>query len=256
MSTDIVIEARNIATRFGDHVVHDDVNLQVHAGEIIGLVGGSGTGKSVLMNTIIGLRQPDDGEIRVLGRSMGAASRAERLAIERRWGVLFQSGALFSSLTVKENVETPLREHTDLPDALISELADLKIALAGLPVDAGAKLPAQLSGGMKKRAGLARALALDPDILFLDEPTAGLDPIGAAEFDDLLLELRAALGLTVFMVTHDLDSLHTLCDRVAVLADRKVIANAPIAELMQMSHPWITEYFRGPRGRAALAGRE
>ncbi|MCG8443982.1 MAG: ABC transporter ATP-binding protein [Caulobacterales bacterium] len=256
MSGEVVMEARGLVTRFGPQVVHDGLDLEVRAGEILGLVGGSGTGKSVLLNTFIGLKPPDGGDIAVFGRRVASLSRAERTAVERRWGVLFQNGALFSSLTVKENVEAPMREHADLGEELRGELADLKIALVGLPAEAGAKLPSELSGGMRKRAGLARAIALDPDILFLDEPTAGLDPIGAAEFDQLILDLRAALGLTVFMVTHDLDSLHAICDRVAVLAEKRVIANAPIAELLRSNHPWITEYFHGPRGRAARGGGE
>jgi phospholipid/cholesterol/gamma-HCH transport system ATP-binding protein len=250
-----VIEVRGLKNAFGDHVVHEGLDLEVYRGEIFGLVGGSGSGKSVLLNTIIGLRSPQDGEIRLFGRSLFELDRAERTALERRWGVLFQGGALFSSLSVRENVEAPMREHTNMPLRLIHELADLKIALSGLPPNACGKLPAALSGGMRKRAGIARALALDPEILFLDEPTAGLDPIGAAAFDDLILELRNALGLTVFMITHDLDTLHAICDRVAVLAEKRVVAAAPIPELLRSSHPWIQEYFSGPRGRAALAAR-
>jgi len=251
-----VIEVQGLHSAFGDHVVHDNLDLKVRRGEILGLVGGSGTGKSVLMNTIIGLKSPDGGEVLVFGQPYHRLGRAERNVIERRWGVLFQGGALFSSLTVRENVEAPMREHTNMPDKLICELADLKIALSGLPINAGSKRPAELSGGMRKRAGIARALALDPEVLFLDEPTAGLDPVGAAAFDDLILELRDALGLTVFMITHDLDTLHTTCDRVAALADKHVIANAPLAELLTSTHPWIVQYFHGPRGRAALAAHQ
>lgn len=250
-----VIEVRNLRTAFGDHVVHDDLNLTIKRGEVLGLVGGSGTGKSVLLNTILGLRRPDSGKIWFDGHRLGTMSGDERRMLQSRWGVLFQSGALFSSLTVKENVLAPMREHLDLPRKLMSEIADMKIAMSGLAENAGPKYPAELSGGMRKRAGLARALALDPDILFLDEPTAGLDPIGAAAFDELILDLKRTMGLTVFMVTHDLDSLYAICDRVAVLADRKCVAVAPLDELLQHDHPWIREYFHGPRGRAASAAR-
>ncbi len=253
MSAEPVIQVRGLETRFGSHVIHQGVDLDVRRGEVLGLVGGSGTGKSVLLNTIIGLKRPDGGEIRVFGKPIHNASRAERHAIEQRWGVMFQGGALFSSLTVRENVQAVLREHIAMSQALMDELADLKIALSGLPPSARSKMPSELSGGMRKRAGIARALALDPEILFLDEPTAGLDPIGASEFDELILELKESLGLTVFMVTHDLDSLHAICDRVAVLADRKVVEVAPIPELLRSTHPWIIEYFQGPRGRAASA---
>jgi phospholipid/cholesterol/gamma-HCH transport system ATP-binding protein len=250
-----VIEVRGLRSAFGEHVIHENLELSVYRGEILGLVGGSGSGKSVLLNTIIGLKEPDGGEIRVFGQPLQTLDRASRMALERRWGVLFQGGALFSSLTVRENVEAPMREHTKMPVPLMHELADLKITLSGLPTSACSKLPAELSGGMRKRAGIARALALDPDILFLDEPTAGLDPIGAAAFDSLVRELRDALGLTVFMITHDLDTLFEICDRVAVLADKRVVAAAPIPELLKSHHPWIHEYFSGPRGRAALAAR-
>ncbi len=253
--TENVIEVRGLRTAFGAHVIHDNLDLDLRKGEVLGLVGGSGTGKSVLLNTIIGLKRPDGGEIRIFGQRYDELDRGERQKLEQRWGVLFQGGALFSSLTVKENVKAPMREHTDLSPRLMDELADLRIAMSGLAPEAGAKLPAELSGGMKKRAGLARALALDPDIVFLDEPTAGLDPIGAAAFDELILELKSTLGLTVFMVTHDLDSLHAICDRVAVLAEKRVVEAAPITELLQSNHPWIVEYFHGPRGRAALGER-
>ncbi|MBL4596938.1 MAG: ATP-binding cassette domain-containing protein [Robiginitomaculum sp.] len=251
---DPIIEVTGVQNAFGSHVVHHDLNLQVMRGEVLGLVGGSGSGKSVLMNTILGLREPQAGTVRVLGTDIASASPCALIALSRRWGVLFQNGALFSALSVRENVKAPMREHTDLSDRLMNELADLRISLAGLEPDAGAKLPAELSGGMRKRAALARALALDPELLFLDEPTAGLDPIAAAAFDELILELKATLGLTVFMVTHDLDSLHTICDRVAVLADQKVEIVAPINELLRSNHPWVKEYFHGPRGRAALGG--
>jgi phospholipid/cholesterol/gamma-HCH transport system ATP-binding protein len=255
MSEDIIIEVRGLRTAFGKHVIHDGLDLSVRRGEVLGLVGGSGSGKSVLMNTIIGLKRPDAGEIFFNGQRLGSMSESDRRELESSWGVLFQHGALFSSLTVRENVMAPLREHVSMPKRLMSEIADMKIALSGLGPEAGPKFPAELSGGMKKRAGLARALALDPDILFLDEPTAGLDPIGAAAFDMLIKDLSATLGLTVFMVTHDLDSLYTICDRVAVLADKRVAAVAPIKELEQNPHPWIQEYFHGPRGRMAAAAQ-
>jgi phospholipid/cholesterol/gamma-HCH transport system ATP-binding protein len=255
MSDTPIIEVRGIKTAFGSHVVHDGLDLSVRRGEVLGLVGGSGTGKSVLLNTIVGLKRPDAGEIYFDGQRLSAMSASERRKLEAGWGVLFQNGALFSSLTVRENVMAPMREHIKMPRRLMSEIADMKIALSGLGPEAGPKFPSELSGGMKKRAGLARALALDPDILFLDEPTAGLDPIGAAAFDMLIKDLSSTLGLTVFMVTHDLDSLYTICDRVAVLADKRVAAVAPIKELEQNSHPWIQEYFHGPRGRIAAAAQ-
>jgi phospholipid/cholesterol/gamma-HCH transport system ATP-binding protein len=247
-----IIRIRGLHNAFGEQVVHDNLDLDVRRGEIIGVVGGSGSGKSVLMRSIIGLRTPDAGEIEVLGVDARSDANEDRLAIERNIGVLFQDGALFSSLTVGENVQVPLQEHhPDLPDSLMYELALLKVKLAGLPADAIDKLPSQLSGGMRKRAGLARALALDPPLLFLDEPTAGLDPIGAAAFDKLTRSLQQALGLTVFIITHDLDTLYTICDRVAVLADRRVIAVGALAEIERLDHPWVQEYFNGPRGRAA-----
>lgn len=250
------IAVRGLRTAFGDHVVHDDLDLTVARGEVLGVVGGSGTGKSVLLNTIIGLRRPDAGEVRVFGHELSRASRRNWTDLERSWGVLFQGGALFSNLTVRENVTAPMFEHTKLTRRQANELADLKIAMAGLRPEAGSLKPAELSGGMKKRAGLARALALDPELLFLDEPTSGLDPIGAAAFDELIADLADSLDLTVFMITHDLDSLYQITDRVAVIADRKVVANAPVHELEASDHPWIREYFLGPRGRAARAARE
>ena len=257
MSTeDILISVRGLRTQFGDHVVHDNLDLDVRRGEILGVVGGSGTGKTVMMNAILGLMKPAAGEIRLNGRLLQEMSVAERRRVDSRWGVLFQNGALFTSLNVLENVMAPLREHVDMPISLMEEIAGMKIGLAGLQPNDATRFPAELSGGMRKRVALARALALDPEILFLDEPTAGLDPIGAAAFDDLVLELSRALGLTIMMITHDLDSLYAICDRVAVLADKRVEAVAPLRELLDHPHPWIQEYFHGPRGRAALAGKE
>ena len=247
-----LIRVRGLVNRFGEQVVHDGLDLDVRRGEILGVVGGSGTGKSVLMRSILGLREPDEGRIDVLGVDARSPDPVNRRHIERNTGVLFQDGALFSSLTVGENVEVPLKEHhPDLEPRIRKELALLKVKLAGLPADAVSKLPSQLSGGMRKRAGLARALALDPPILFLDEPTAGLDPIGASQFDELILTLKHALGLTVFLITHDLDTLYAICDRVAVLADRKVLVNAPLSEVERYDQPWVQEYFHGPRARAA-----
>ncbi len=249
---DTVIEVRGLRSQFGDHVVHADLDLEIRQGEILGIVGGSGSGKSVLINTILGLKQPDGGEIYFNGKPRSSMRRRDRDALARRLGVLFQAGALFSALTVRENVMAPMREHLDMPVSLMAELADLKIGMVGLPDNAGPKFPSELSGGMKKRAGLARALALDPDLLFLDEPTAGLDPAGASQLDELILELGKSLGLTVVMITHDLDSLHAVCDRVAVIADKRIIAAEPLDALTRHDHPWIQEYFGGPRGRAVL----
>jgi phospholipid/cholesterol/gamma-HCH transport system ATP-binding protein len=249
------IEIRGLRSAFGDHVVHDNLDLTVKRGEVLGVVGGSGAGKSVLLNTIIGLRNPDAGTVSVFGQELRRASKRRWSALERSWGVLFQGGALFSNLTVRENVAAPMLEHTNLSRRDAYELAELKIAMVGLRADAGSLKPAELSGGMKKRAGLARALALDPELLFLDEPTSGLDPIGAAAFDELIDDLAESLDLTVFMITHDLDSLYEITDRVAVLADKKVVAIAPVADLEKSDHPWIREYFLGPRGRAALESR-
>ena len=247
-----IIEVKGLCNSFGEQVVHEDLDLEVRRGEIIGVVGGSGTGKSVLMRSIIGLRVPDSGEVRVFGESMVDRDEEEAKHVRRRWGVLFQGGALFSTLTVAENVQVPIKEfYPGIEPDLLDEIAAYKIAMSGLSRDAGAKFPAELSGGMRKRAGIARALSLDPDLLFLDEPTAGLDPIGAAAFDELISELRRALGLTVFLITHDLDTLYAICDRVAVLADRKVVSVGTIPELLSLDHEWIQEYFRGPRGRAA-----
>ena len=249
-----VIEVRGLVSRFGARLVHDGLDLTVRKGEILGLVGGSGAGKSVLLNTLIGLRAPDAGQVRVLGVDVGAAGAREQRALEARWGVLFQGGALFSALNVLDNIATPLREHTRLPRRQVEALAEMKLALSGLAPEVAGLKPAELSGGMRKRVSLARALALDPELLFLDEPTAGLDPIGAEAFDQLIGELSRALGLTVFLITHDLDSLYALCDRVAVIADQKIVALAPVEELESSDHSWIKAYFLGPRGRAARAG--
>ncbi|MBM3490525.1 MAG: ABC transporter ATP-binding protein [Alphaproteobacteria bacterium] len=248
----VIIRVRGLKTRFGRQVVHDDLDLDVRRGEVIGIVGGSGTGKSVLLRTIVGLNRPAAGRIEVFGQDLAVLPEAERRRLERRWGVLFQDGALFSSLTVAQNIQVALREHLHLPQPLQDEIASLKIVLVGLPADAGGKFPSELSGGMRKRAGLARALALDPELLFLDEPTAGLDPIGAAAFDQLIRRLQRSLNLTVFMVTHDLDSLHAICDRIAVLAERRVIVVGTMRDMLAHPHPWIREYFHGPRARAAL----
>jgi phospholipid/cholesterol/gamma-HCH transport system ATP-binding protein len=249
---EVVIRVRGLTNRFGAHTVHDDLELDVLRGEVIGVIGGSGTGKSVLLRSIVGLNKPVKGDIEVFGEKLNELSRARRVEIERRWGVMFQDGALFSTLTVRENVMAPMLEHTSIPKYLMRELADLKLRLAGLELDAAAKRPADLSGGMRKRAALARALALDPDLVFLDEPTAGLDPIGAQKFDELVQGLSRSLGLTVFLVTHDLDTLVAICDRVAVLSDGKVLAVGPLDEVRKDPHPWIQEYFSGPRGRAAV----
>jgi phospholipid/cholesterol/gamma-HCH transport system ATP-binding protein len=255
MSAANVITIRGLRNSFGEQVVHDNLDLDVRRGEILGVVGGSGTGKSVLMRSIIGLQVPETGDVQVLGENMIGREEDEAKNIRRRWGVLFQNGALFSTLTVAENVEVPIREYFPfIKPPLLDEIASYKIAMSGLSADAGPKFPSELSGGMRKRAGLARALALDPELLFLDEPTAGLDPIGAAAFDELILALQKRLELTVFLITHDLDTLWAICDRVAVLADKKVVAVGTIEELLALDHPWIQEYFNGPRGRAAAAG--
>jgi phospholipid/cholesterol/gamma-HCH transport system ATP-binding protein len=247
---DIVIRVRGLVTRFGAQTVHDGLDLDVRRGEVLGVVGGSGTGKSVLLRTVIGLKRPEEGSVEVLGTDVQEASEEEARALEQRWGVLFQDGALFSSLTVAQNIEVPLREHLRMPEPLMDEIAACKIAIVGLPEATADKFPAQLSGGMRKRAGLARSLALDPEILFLDEPTAGLDPIAAADFDQLIRDLKSSLGLTVFLVTHDLDTLFAICDRVAVLVDTKIRIGT-LAQHLEDDHPWIRSYFHGPRGRAA-----
>lgn len=251
MSRDKVIEVRNLSNRFGSQVVHEHLDFDLYRGEILGVVGGSGTGKSVLLRSIVGLRQPNAGTVRVFGEELLSLPAERRSQLERRFGVLYQRGALFSSLTVTENIALPLIEHAGLSRPAAERLAQVKIALAGLPANAGDKYPGSLSGGMVKRAALARALALDPEILFLDEPTAGLDPIGAAAFDQLIRTLSDSLGLSVFLVTHDLDTLYSICDRVAVLAQKKVLVADHLEVVAATDNAWIQEYFHGPRGRAA-----
>jgi phospholipid/cholesterol/gamma-HCH transport system ATP-binding protein len=243
-----VLRVRGLKVGFGDKLVMNGLDLDVYRGEVLGFVGASGAGKSVLTRTILGLIPKRAGTIEVYGHDLDGLSHAERDQIEQRWGVLFQQGALFSNLTVKQNVQAPMREHLGISRRLRDELAMLKIALVGLPPDAASKYPSELSGGMVKRAALARALALDPDILFLDEPTSGLDPIGAGEFDDLIATLQKTLDLTVFMVTHDLDSLYAICDRVAALGQGRVIAVGPIEDLLRSDDPWLKAYFHGKRG--------
>ncbi len=253
-SNGIAIRVRGLVTRFGPVTIHEDLDLDVRTGEILGVVGGSGTGKSVLLRTIIGLHQPHSGEVEIFGVSYPPPTLAARREVESGWGVLFQDGALFGALTVAQNVAVPLREHLHMSQALMDEIAMAKICMVGLKPEDGAKYPSELSGGMRKRAGLARALAMDPRIVFLDEPTAGLDPIAAAAFDELIRGLRDALGLTVFMVTHDLDSLNAVCDRIAVLVDGRVKVVGDMAEMLRQDHPWIREYFHGPRSRAGMEG--
>jgi phospholipid/cholesterol/gamma-HCH transport system ATP-binding protein len=248
---EMVIRVRGLVNRLSGNLIHDRLDLDVRRGEVLGVVGGSGSGKSVLLRSIVGLQKPAEGDINVFGEPIGELHGQELRALQMRWGVLFQEGALFSSQTVAENIQVPLREYLDLPEALIAEIAAMKLLLVGLPADAGRKYPAELSGGMKKRAGLARALALDPELLFLDEPTAGLDPISANQFDELLRDLQKSLGLTVFMVTHDLDTLKATTDRIAVLVDKKVKVGT-VDTLAKDTNPWIHEYFAGARGRAAL----
>lgn len=246
-----IIQVRGLRNSFGDHVVHENLDLDVFRGEILGVVGGSGSGKSVLLRSIVGLLRPTGGQVKVFGQDMLTLSERDRSRMERRFGVLFQAGALFSSLTVTENVALPLIEHTGLRRADAEHIAGMKLALTGLPANAGPKYPSELSGGMIKRAALARALALDPDILFLDEPTAGLDPVSAAAFDELLRTLCDALQFTVFLVTHDLDTLYAICDRVAVLAQRRMLVTDTLQNVQDYPDDWIQEYFNGPRGRAA-----
>jgi phospholipid/cholesterol/gamma-HCH transport system ATP-binding protein len=252
---DAVIMVRDLVVGFGDRVVLDHLSVDVRRGEILGFVGGSGSGKSVLLRSIIGLLPKRQGQIEVLGKDLDAVPDNERRAIERRWGVLFQQGALFSSLTVRENVQLPMREHLQLSERVMDEVALTKLALVGLAAREADKLPSELSGGMTKRVALARALALEPEIVFLDEPTSGLDPISAGDFDSLIRTLQKTLDLTVFMVTHDLDSLRTVCDRIAALADGKVVAIGSMATMLESEHPWVKTYFRGRRGRA-LAQRQ
>ena len=251
MSGEAIIQVRDLTNQFGPQMVHQHLDLDLYRGEVLGVVGGSGTGKSVLLRTIVGLRQPNAGTVRVFGEDLLTLPTQRRSELERRFGVLYQRGALFSSLTVLENIALPLIEHAGLNRAQAERLAESKVALVGLPGHAGDKYPTELSGGMVKRAALARALALEPDILFLDEPTAGLDPIGAAAFDQLIRTLRDALGLSVFLVTHDLDTLYTLCDRVAVLAQKRVLVADTLDVVAATADPWIHDYFHGPRGRAA-----
>src|SRR5688572_9080128 len=250
---DVVIQVRGLVNAFGAKMIHDHIDLDVYRGEVLGVVGGSGSGKSVLLRSIIGLIRPREGTVEVLGQKTDEVEGPNMHRLEMRWGVLFQAGALFSSHTAAENIKVPLREYTAMGETLMDEIAAMKLNMVGLPPDTGDKYPAELSGGMIKRAGLARALALDPELLFLDEPTAGLDPIAAQNFDELILSLRDKLDLTVFLITHDLDTLYAICDRVAVLADKKVVACGTIEQLLALDHPWIQEYFNGPRGRAAAA---
>ncbi len=244
------IRVRGITVGFGEKIILNQLDLDVQRGEVLGFVGGSGTGKSVLTRTILGLVRQRAGSIEVFGQDLAGLKPDEHRAMERRWGVLFQHGALFSGLTVRQNIQVPMREYLHLSQGLMYELAMLKIRMVGLPADAAEKFPSELSGGMIKRAALARALALDPEILFLDEPTSGLDPIGAAEFDMLIRTLQKTLGLTVYMVTHDLDSLYSICDRIAALAGGKIVAAGTLQEILQVSHPWVQSYFHGARAQA------
>jgi phospholipid/cholesterol/gamma-HCH transport system ATP-binding protein len=250
-----VIKIRGLVNGFGSKILHDHIDLDVKRGEVMGVVGGSGSGKSVLMRSIISLIRPREGTVEVFGQKTSDVEGGSMRNLEMRWGVLFQEGALFSSQTVAENIQVPLREYTSMSPELMDEIAAMKLTMVGLPEDAGGKYPSELSGGMKKRAGLARALALDPELLFLDEPTAGLDPISANQFDELINRLQETLGLTVFLVTHDLDTLRAVTDRVAVLVNKKIIVGT-IDELRKNDDPWIKDYFSGVRGRAALAGME
>lgn len=248
-SAEPVISVRDVTVSFGSQTVLDKLSLDVYPGEILGFIGPSGAGKSVLMRTILGLNQKTSGEIRIFGYDVDHVTDVEKMQIDMRMGVLFQHGALFSSLTVLENIQVPMREYLDLSPRLMNELARLKIDLVGLAPEAAEKYPSELSGGMIKRAALARALALDPDIVFLDEPTSGLDPIGAAEFDELIANLRDTMGLTVFMVTHDLDSLFSVCDRIAVLGKKRVLVDGTIQDMLRVDDPWVKAYFRGKRAR-------
>ncbi|KMO09939.1 hypothetical protein QR78_31185, partial [Methylobacterium indicum] len=249
---DPIIRVRDLVVAFGERTVLKGLNLDIRRGEILGFVGPSGQGKSVLTRTLLGLVPKRSGTIEVFGEDVDRLTLAQRRVIERRWGVLFQQGALFSALTVKQNIQVPMREHLKLSERLLDEFARLKIEMVGLKPDAADKLPSELSGGMIKRAALARALALDPEVLFLDEPTSGLDPIGAGEFDELVATLQRTLGLTVFMVTHDLDSLYTACDRIAALGDGQIIAEGPIDAMLASDHPWLRSYFHGKRSRSIV----
>jgi phospholipid/cholesterol/gamma-HCH transport system ATP-binding protein len=244
------VEVRSLVNRFGHQIVHDDLDMQIVHGEVFGIVGGSGSGKSVLLRTVLGLHAPRSGDVRIDGQSITELDSKSLLSVKRRYGVTFQHGALFSSLTVLENIELPMLEALGLPESVVRGLSVQKLRLVGLPDDAGMKFPAQLSGGMVKRAALARALALDPSLLFLDEPTAGLDPISAGHFDELLVYLKRMLGLTVVMVTHDLDTIYRTCDRIGVIVDGRMISGT-LEDIVQHSHPWIREYFHGARSRAA-----
>ena len=250
MDWSVPAEALGLRTQFGANVVHENLNLRMRQGEILGVVGESGSGKSVLLNTLLGLKKPDGGVVKIFGKNRRALTAKEKGSVNNRTGVLFQGGALFSSLSVRENIMVPMRQHTNLPVPLMRELADMKINMAGLPMTSAPLMPSELSGGMQKRAGLARALSLDPQMLFLDEPTAGLDPVSANAFDELILRLRDALGLTVFMVTHDMDSLFAICDRVAVLVDKHIGIADSLDNVVKYDHPWVHEYFHGPRSRS------
>ena len=254
MSADIAIRVRGLMTAYGTHVVHEDLDLDVRSGEVMGIIGPSGCGKSVLLRAITGLKEPSAGAVHVFGQDVIHLQTDDVAALQRLWGIMFQDGALFSNLTVRENVMVPMKEHTDLPLPLMKEIADQKIRMSSLETWAGRKYPSDLSGGMRKRAALARALALDPPLLFLDEPTAGLDPITAAGFDQLIRDLQESLGLTVFLVTHDVDTLAVTCDRIAVLGEKRILAVGTMDELRREPHPWIQDYFGGPRGRGAIMG--
>lgn len=246
---EVVLSVEGVTVAFGDKVILDGLDMDVRRGEILGFIGPSGSGKSVLLRTVLGLNRKRSGTIKLFGHDLDALSDEMRVGLDMRLGVLFQHGALFSALSVLENIQVPMREYLDLPPRLMDELARLKLDLVGLPQDAAAKFPSELSGGMIKRAALARSLALDPDLVFLDEPTSGLDPIGAADFDELVSKLRDTMGLTVYMVTHDLDSLFSVCDRIAVLGNRKVLVEGTIQELLEVEEPWVKSYFRGKRAR-------
>lgn len=251
-SKEVIIGIRGVTVRFGEQTVLNKLDLDIYRGEIVGIVGASGAGKSVLMRCIIGLNKMQSGQIRIFDQDYTNLPDEQRKLIDRRWGVLFQHGALFSSLTVQQNIEMPMREYLQLSPRLLDEMSRMKIAMVGLKPEAAYKYPSELSGGMIKRAALARALALDPDIVFLDEPTSGLDPIGAGEFDELIATLRQTLGLTVCMVTHDLDSLHAICDRIAAVGDGRILAEGPMSAMLASPHPWLQAYFHGPRARALL----